>query len=101
MKEAQAELRKVLAQKREEERKKAAARMAKKGGQKAPKGGVKKRYRYFGRKCFVETDLIESQSVCRNKEFPAPVETNSLKIKRNCQDMEFPTPAKLCRNRSH
>ena len=46
VKEAQAELKKVLAQKREEERKKAAARMAKKGSQKAPKGGVKKRYRY-------------------------------------------------------
>ena len=39
VKEAQAE-------KREEKCKKAAARMAKKGGQKAPKGGVKKRYRY-------------------------------------------------------
>ena len=46
VKEAQAELRKVLAKKREEERKKAADRLAKKGGQKAPKGGVKKRYRY-------------------------------------------------------
>ena len=46
VKEAQAELQRVLAQKREEERKKAAARMAKKDGQKAPKGGVKKRYRY-------------------------------------------------------
>ena len=46
VKEAQAELKRVLAQKREEERKKAAARMAKKDGQKAPKGGVKKRYRY-------------------------------------------------------
>ena len=46
VKEAQAELKRVLAKKREEERKKAAARMAKKGGQKAPKGGVKKRYRY-------------------------------------------------------
>ena len=46
MKEAQAELKRVLAQKREEECKKAAARMAKKDGQKAPKGGVKKRYRY-------------------------------------------------------
>ena len=46
VKEAQAELKRVLAQKREEEHKKAAARMAKKGGQKAPKGGVKKRYRY-------------------------------------------------------
>ena len=46
VKEAQAELKRVLAKKREEECKKAAARMAKKGGQKAPKGGVKKRYRY-------------------------------------------------------
>ena len=46
VKEAQAELKRVLAQKREEEHKKAAARMAKKGGQKAPKGGVKKCYRY-------------------------------------------------------
>ena len=46
VKEAQAELKRILAEKREEECKKAAARMAKKGGQKAPKGGVKKRYRY-------------------------------------------------------
>ena len=46
VKEAQAELKRILAEKREEKRKKAAARMAKKGGQKAPKGGVKKRYRY-------------------------------------------------------
>ena len=46
VKEAQAELKKILAEKREEKRKKAAARMAKKGGKKAPKGGVKKRYRY-------------------------------------------------------
>ena len=46
VKEAQAELKRILAERREEERKKAAARMAKKGGQKAPKGGVKKRYRY-------------------------------------------------------
>ena len=45
VKEAREELR-ILAEKREEKRKKAAARMAKKGGQKAPKGGVKKRYRY-------------------------------------------------------
>ena len=36
----------VLAKKREEERMKAAARLAKKSGQKAPKGGVKKHYRY-------------------------------------------------------
>ena len=43
---AQAELKRILAQKRKEECKKAAARMAKKGGQKALKGGVKKRYRY-------------------------------------------------------
>ena len=46
VREAEEELKRVLAKKREEERKKAAARMAKKGGQKAPKGGVKKRYRY-------------------------------------------------------
>ena len=47
VKEAQAELKRILAEKREEKRKKAAARMAKKGGQKAPKDGVKKRYRYW------------------------------------------------------
>ena len=46
VREAQEELKRVLAKKREEERKKAAARMAKKGGQKAPKGGVKKHYRF-------------------------------------------------------
>ena len=46
VKEAQAELKRILAEKREEKRKKAAARMTKKGSQKAPKGGVKKRYRY-------------------------------------------------------
>ena len=46
VREAQEELKRVLAKKREEERKKAAARLAKKGGQKAPKGGVKKCYRY-------------------------------------------------------
>ena len=46
VKEAQEELRRILAEKREEKHKKAAARMAKKGGQKAPKGGVKKHYRY-------------------------------------------------------
>ena len=46
VKEAQAELKRILAEKREEKRKKTAARMAKKGGKKAPKGGVKKRYRY-------------------------------------------------------
>ena len=46
VKEAQEELKRILAEKREEKRKKAAARMAKKGSQKAPKGGVKKRYRY-------------------------------------------------------
>ena len=39
-------MRRVLAKKREEKHKKAAARMAKKDGQKAPKGGVKKHYRY-------------------------------------------------------
>ena len=46
VKEAQEELKRILAEKREEKCKKAAARMAKKGGQQAPKGGVKKRYRY-------------------------------------------------------
>ena len=46
VREAQEELRRVPAKKKEEERKKAAAKMAKKGSQKAPKGGVKKRYRY-------------------------------------------------------
>ena len=46
VKEAQAELKRILAEKREEKRKKAAARMMKKAGQQAPKGGVKKRYRY-------------------------------------------------------
>ena len=46
VREAQEELKRVLAKKREEERKKAAARAAKKSGQKAPTGGVKKRYRY-------------------------------------------------------
>ena len=46
VREAQEELKRILAEKREEKRKKATAKMAKKGGQKAPKGGVKKRYRY-------------------------------------------------------
>ena len=46
VREAQEELKRVLAKKREEERQKAVARLAKKGGQKAPKGGVKKHYRY-------------------------------------------------------
>ena len=46
VREAQEELKRVLAKKREEERKKSAARKAKKGGHKAPKGGVKKCYRY-------------------------------------------------------
>ena len=45
-KKAQEELKRILAEKREEKRKKAAARMTKKAGQQAPKGGVKKRYRY-------------------------------------------------------
>ena len=56
VKEAQAELKRVLAQKREEERKKAAARLAKKSCQKAPKGGVKKRYRYPAGNCCPEAD---------------------------------------------
>ena len=46
VKEAQAELKRILAEKREEKRKKAAAGMAKGGSQKAPKGGMKKHYRY-------------------------------------------------------
>ena len=46
VREAQEELKRVLAKKKEEERKKAAAKAAKKSGQKAPQGGVKKRYRY-------------------------------------------------------
>ena len=46
VREAQEELKRILAKKKEEARKKAAARMAKKAGQKAPTGGVKKRYRY-------------------------------------------------------
>ena len=46
VKEAQEELKRILAEKREEKRKKAAARMTKKGSQQAPKGGVRKRYRY-------------------------------------------------------
>ena len=46
VREAQEELKRVLAKKREEERRKAAARLAKKGGQKAPKGRVKRSYRY-------------------------------------------------------
>ena len=46
VREAQEELKRVLAKKREEERRKAAARLAKKAGQKAPKGGVKRSYRY-------------------------------------------------------
>ena len=46
VREAQEELKRVLAKKREEKRKKAAARLAKKNGEKAPKGGVKKHYRY-------------------------------------------------------
>ena len=46
VREAQEELKRILAEKREEKRKKATAKMAKKGGQKTPKGGVKKRYRY-------------------------------------------------------
>ena len=46
VREAQAELKKALAKKQEEECKKAAAKAARSGGQKAPKGGVKKHYRY-------------------------------------------------------
>ena len=39
-------IKKDTSRRKEEARKKAAVRMAKKAGQKAPKGGVKKRYRY-------------------------------------------------------
>ena len=46
VREAQEELKRVLAKKREEEHKKAVAKAAKKSGQKAPQGRVKKRYRY-------------------------------------------------------
>ena len=46
VREAQEELKRVLAKKREEKRQKAAAKLAKKGSQKAPKRGVKKCYRY-------------------------------------------------------
>ena len=49
VREAQEELRRVLAKKKEEQRaaqKAKAAKAAKKRGKKAPKGGVKKRYRY-------------------------------------------------------
>ena len=46
VKEAEAQLKRILAEKREEKRKKAVAGMAKGGGQKAPKGGMKKHYRY-------------------------------------------------------
>ena len=46
VKEAQTELKRILTEKREEKRKKATAKMAKKGSQKAPKGRVKKSYRY-------------------------------------------------------
>ena len=46
VREAQEELKRVLAKKKKEECKKAAAKAAKKSGQKAPQGGVKKRYRY-------------------------------------------------------
>ena len=46
VREAQEELRRVLVKKREEKCKKTAAKLAKKNGQKAPKGRVKKHYRY-------------------------------------------------------
>ena len=46
VREAQEELKRILAERKEEARKKAAARAAKKNGQKASTGGVKKRYRY-------------------------------------------------------
>ena len=46
VREAQEELKRVLTKKREEEHRKAADRLAKKGGQRAPKGGVKRSYRY-------------------------------------------------------
>ena len=37
-----------------------------------------KKYNHFGRKRFVETDPIESQWICRNKQFPAPVEISPV-----------------------
>ena len=61
VKEAQAELKRILAEKREEKRKKAAARMAKKSGQKAPKGGVKKALQISTRNCCPETDKAVSK----------------------------------------
>ena len=56
VREAQEELKRVLAKKREEERKKAAAKAAKKSGQKAPKGGVKEALQISARNCCLETD---------------------------------------------
>ena len=53
------------------------------------------------KECFVETNPIESQWICRNKKFPAPVEINSTKNSRKLPGLEFPTPAMLCRNKSH
>ena len=62
VKEAQEELKRILAEKREEKRKKAAARMAKKGGQQAPKGGVKKRYGYRPGTVTLKTDKAVSKN---------------------------------------
>ena len=69
------------------------------------------------RKCFVETNPIESQWICRNKEFPAPVEikptenpkeiikiwnflhlqsfveTDPIESQWICRNKESPTPA--------
>ena len=46
VRELQEEMKRVLAKKKEEQRAAAAARAAKKSGQKAPKGGVKKLYKF-------------------------------------------------------
>ena len=61
VKEAQEELKRILAEKREEKRKKAAARMTKKGGQQAPKGGVRKALQVPTGNCCPETDKAVSK----------------------------------------
>ena len=62
VREAQEELKRVLAKKREEERKKAAAKAAKKSGQKAPTGGVKKALQIPAGNCCLETDQAISEN---------------------------------------
>ena len=37
------------------------------------------------KKCFVETDPIESQWICRNREFPTPVEINATENPKKLQ----------------